>query len=301
MAYGLLLIAQLAIGAAAIFARFALQGTGPLAVSALRLTIAAVPLFIYSLYVHKKHKVSVRHEILFALAGLGLSVHFGTWIAALQFTSVAVATLLVSTAPVWTALYDVLVLKKKISNIFWLAFCSGVVGTVVIVTGDTGGAAPIVGHTMFGNFLSAAGGLAFGGYLIAIRSIATQYPTMLVVGRTYSWAAAVLVLAALIARESPPGLNLASWGGILGMALISQTLGHTGINASLRSFNASTVAFSTLLEPVFAALLGALILSEPLSLRTIFGSVIVLIALALVLREQGFEEQSQIAQDANQL
>jgi len=52
---------------------------------------------------------------------------------------------------------------------------------------------------------------------------------------------------------------------------------------------------------VFAALLGALILSEPLSLRTILGSVIVLIALALVLREQDFEEQSQIAQDANQL
>jgi threonine/homoserine efflux transporter RhtA len=37
-----LLGAQVAIGAAAIFARFALSGAGPLAVSALRLGIAAV-------------------------------------------------------------------------------------------------------------------------------------------------------------------------------------------------------------------------------------------------------------------
>jgi len=42
----LVALAQLAIGAAAVFARFALTSGGPLAVSAARLTLAAAPLLV---------------------------------------------------------------------------------------------------------------------------------------------------------------------------------------------------------------------------------------------------------------
>jgi hypothetical protein len=51
-AYAILFAAQLAIGSAAIFARFALEGARPIAVSALRLSIAGFPLLIYSLCRH---------------------------------------------------------------------------------------------------------------------------------------------------------------------------------------------------------------------------------------------------------
>jgi hypothetical protein len=47
-AFALLALAQLAIGAAAIFARFALAGGGPIAVSALRLLVAALPVAVFA-------------------------------------------------------------------------------------------------------------------------------------------------------------------------------------------------------------------------------------------------------------
>jgi drug/metabolite transporter (DMT)-like permease len=288
-AYLILFGAQLAIGAAAIFARFALHGSGPVMVSALRLTIAAVPVFIFSLKARGKHEVLRSHELLFALAGLALAVHFSTWIASLLYTSVAVSTLLVTTAPVWTALYDIVVLKKKMPVLFWWAFLAGACGTYLIVCTETGGTAPAGGNVLLGEFLAFVGGIAIAAYLIAIRSVSHRYPTLLVVGRTYSWAALLLLIAACCARQTMPGNDLVSWGGIFAMALVSQLLGHTGLNASLRFFTPTVVAFTTLLEPVFAAILATMIFMERLSFHTIGGCLIVLAALAIILRIQPAE------------
>jgi drug/metabolite transporter (DMT)-like permease len=119
-----------------------------------------------------------------------------------------------------------------------------------------------------------------------VRTVIGKYKTLTIVSRSYSWAAVSLVLAALVMREEFPGTDLTSWGGIIAMALVSQVLGHTGINASLRWFASSTVAFSTLLEPVLAALLACLCFAEYLSIPQIAGCLIVLACLAAILAPQ---------------
>lgn len=299
-AYATLLGAQIAVGAAAIFARFALHGAGPVAVSALRLTIAALPLLAYSWPQSKKLSIPRKHELLFACSGLALALHFATWIGSLLYTSVAVSTLLVCTVPVWTALYDSLILKQKMSRKFWLAFLAAGCGVALIV-GSKSCAAPIAGLESLGDLLAVIGSMAFAAYLIAIRSVSTLYPTIVVVGRTYSWSALALSIAALSLKQVPPGNDIMSWGGILAMAIISQILGHTGMNASLRWFPSSTVALSTLLEPVFAALLAALVFAEGLSILTLCGSLLVLASLAVILRLQPVQVQHQIAIESNEL
>ena len=70
------------------------------------------------------------------------------------------------------------------------------------------------------------------------------------------------------------------------MALVSQLLGHTAINTSLRWLSSSIVAMATLLEPVLAALLAAALFQEALTPAAIFGSFLVLLALFGVLRPQ---------------
>ena len=68
------------------------------------------------------------------------------------------------------------------------------------------------------------------------------------------------------------------------MALVSQLLGHTAMNASLRTFSPSVVSLTTLLEPLIAALLAAALFHEALSLATIAGGALILAAVALTLR-----------------
>lgn len=283
-AISILLGSQCAVASAAIFAKLALLGAGAVMVAALRLTIAAAITALISKRSKEKIKVPFAHERLFAFCGLALSVHFGTWIASLNLTSVAIATLLVSTTPVWTTLYDVIFLRKRPSPQFWLGFVATIVGAVLAVMSNSG---PSTAHTsneqLLGASLSLLGGFAFACYLVAIRTVSDDYSTLVIVNRTYTWSAVFLWVGVLVGRETLPPMELTCWGGILGMSLVSQMLGHTGMNLSLKSFTPNIVALSTLLEPVFAAILALMIFQEALSAQMIFGAVLIVAGLTAVM------------------
>jgi DME family drug/metabolite transporter len=67
------------------------------------------------------------------------------------------------------------------------------------------------------------------------------------------------------------------------MALVSQLLGHTALNAALRDFTPSVVALTTLLEPIVAAILAAIVFRETLSWQAAGGGVAILIAVGSML------------------
>ncbi len=295
-----LLGAQFAIGASAIFARFALEGAGPFAVSALRLGIAA----LLALAVARRlTPLSRGREGAFALAGLALAVHFATWIASLTYTSVAISTLLVTTTPVWTELYEVMRFRRAPTRAYVFAVALALAGVALIaLQRDT--PAPQPGHTALGAALALIGSLAIGAYLIVVRDASslpdgTGLATRAIVARTYAWSALALALAATCAHEGPPSTSaIAAWGGILAMALVSQLLGHTALNAALRDFSPSTIALSTLLEPVIAALLGIVLLRERIAPTAIAGGVLVLLAIATALRSNADADRVRVAEES---
>ena len=284
--YAVLATAQVAVGAAAIFARFALTGAEPLAVSAARLVIAAVVLLAIAIVRGDRTRVASQERWIFVTAGVALAMHFAGWIWSLEYTSVAISTLLVSTTPIWTALYDAGVERKFLSARSWAAFAAGAVGLVLVVgAGST--KPPVPGHAVLGGVLALVGALAIGAYFILIRKVRARYDTRTIVTRTYAWAAVVLVLAAAVAHQTPPALSDGkAWGGILAMALISQLMGHTALNAALRWFSPSAVAFSSLLEPVVAAVLAFFIFGEGLAPAALAGGLLLLGAIGVFLGEE---------------
>ena len=288
--YFRLLGAQLAIGAAAIFARYALLGAGPLAVSALRLSIATIVAALVLVLARRYAKIGTRREVALAFAGILLAMHFATWIASLLYTSVAISTLLVCTSPLWTTAYDVFVTRRLPSRSYFGALLLAVVGLATIAL-QTAPPAPIAGHAALGDLLALAGALALAAYFVVVRAAGfapaggASLSTPAIVTRTYAWAAITLIVVAAVAHQTPPSFNnLPAWGGIVAMALVSQSLGHTGMNAALRYFAPSVVAMSTLLEPPIAAVLAAIIFSEPLSFQTIAGGLALLVAIGISLR-----------------
>ena len=279
--------AQIAVGAAAIFARWALGGADPLAVSAARLAIAAVLLLGAALFMRSKavRKPTRRENLILAFAGVALAVHFSTWIWSLEYTTVAISTLIVTSTPIWTALYDALVLKRPLSRVATIAFATGIVGMGMVVGFDTT-APPVAGHQLLGATLAFVGSLGIGAYFILVREVREALDTRAIVTRTYSWAALALVIAAALAHQPPPPLHATvAWSGILAMALVSQLLGHTALNAALRWFSPSAIAFATLLEPVIAAILALLLFGEAVAPLSIASGVVLLASIAVVLRE----------------
>ena len=169
----------------------------------------------------------------------------------------------------------------------WLvAFVAGGAGLVAVV-GFHSTVPPVGGHLLLGAGLAVFGSIAMAAYLIVVQEERRTLDTRTIVTRTYAWAAALLILAAAIARQPPPVLTDASaWGGIVAMALISQLLGHTAINASLRWFSPSAVSFTNLIEPIAAALLALWIFGEALSPAALAGGVVLLASVAVVLRAE---------------
>ena len=296
--YAVLALAQIAVGAAAIFARFALTGAPPLAVAASRLGIAAAVLLLIAALRHGEEsgchpepveghpEASKGVTPIFLAAGIALAIHFASWIWSLEYTSVAISTLLVATTPIWTALYDSAVHKRHLSPLAWLAVVIGGAGLVLVV-GFTTTRPPIPGHDVLGAALAITGAIAIGAYFILVREVRSSFSTRAIVTRTYTWAAVALIVASAAARQSPPAIaDAKAWGGIIAMALISQLMGHTAMNAALRWFSPSAVAFTTLLEPVVAALLALAIFGERLTSTALAGGVLVLLAIGMFLREE---------------
>ncbi len=278
--YGALALAQCAIGAAGVFARYALGGTGPLAASALRLALAAIPVVIVAVIVARRSAPPVHDAIAerrFLAAGLALALHFALWITSLAYTSVAVSTLLVCTAPLWLAIYDRIVHRRTIAHAP-IAFGLAAAGLVLVVGVPTHARST----DLLGEALALGGSLMVAAYLILVRE-PRGYTTLRVIARTYGYAAIALVLAALVARQVPPPLaDGSAWGGILAMALISQLIGHTGLNIAVRRISAVIVAMTTLLEPVIAAALAAVLLHEDVSRWAIAGGVLVIAGIVVL-------------------
>ena len=280
-ALALLSSAQLAIGAAAIFARFALTASGPWSASALRLAIAAAPLVVVAIArgAYGRHDRATERR-LFA-AGIALGAHFALWLTSLQFASVAVSTLLVCTTPVFSEAWTLARTRT------WRPLAAG--GIIVALLG----VAMIVGlpsaaDTPLGIACALAGALAFSAYLLLVRASDARYTTLAVVARTYPVAAVALAVGALVAGNAwPPPSASVAWGGILAMALLSQLYGHSALNAAVRVFSATMVGMTTLLEPVIAAVAAAIVFGERLSLATGAGALVILVGITLVLRAEG--------------
>jgi drug/metabolite transporter (DMT)-like permease len=269
-AYALLALAQLAVGAAAIFARFALAGGGPIAVSALRLLIAAVPVAAFAALrgAYRRHDAATERRLVFA--GCALAAHFALWIASLRFAGVGVSTLLVCTTPIWTELFEIIRTRRVRRNA--LASIGLAIAGVAAVVG-----VPTPGQTPLGIGLALGGAIAIAIYLVLVRASDPRYETLAIVGRTYPIAAIVLLAAATLTRDRVPPLHATgAWCGIIAMALVSQLFGHTALNVAVRTLSATFVATVTLIEPAIAASLAAVIFGEHLAPGTLAGSLLVL-------------------------
>lgn len=281
-----LAIGQIAVGAAAIFARYALTGAGPLAVSALRLATAAAVICALALAFGRYRTREAASERRLALAGLVLALHFATWITSLRFASVTISTLLVCSAPIWTEAYAVLRARKARPDVI-VSILTALIGVAIVVGLPTGENTPL------GLGLAIAGAWAWAAYLIVVRGVDRSYDTLAIVGRTYPIAALLLAGAAAFAGQAPPPLgNTVAWGGIIAMALISQLFGHTALNIAVRTLSPTFVATTTLLEPLIAAVLAAILFKERLAPAALAGALVILGAIALAIRAEEHPAES---------
>jgi drug/metabolite transporter (DMT)-like permease len=275
--YVVLGIALLAVSCGAIFARLA--EAPPLAIAAWRVGLALIVVMPFAATGIVAAGTSMRALALAAGAGMLLAVHFATWIASLEYTTVARSVLFVCTAPIWVALLAFLCGRGAPTRATLLALALALAGAALVSGGGHGGAT-----ALRGDLLALAGGVAMAGYFMLSREAQAALPFGTYLGIAYGVAAAALWLAVLVADVPASGFEARTWWALAGMAAVSQLIGHSGYNWSLRHLSPLFVAVVSVGEPVLASALAWWILGEALDWRTGAGGVLILAAVAFAAR-----------------
>ena len=106
-----LLIALFAVSTSPIIARF-LPEVSSIVISLWRLAFASIVVWLYSFY-KPQNKINNQNIIPFVFSGFLLGLHFVCFYQAVKLTSIANATLLGITAPMFTLLIERFVLNRK--------------------------------------------------------------------------------------------------------------------------------------------------------------------------------------------
>jgi drug/metabolite transporter (DMT)-like permease len=269
-----LVVGIVAVSGSAILARIAMGddpgvvASGPGAASALavafwRTSLGALALAPLGWRAHRRRGRPLgraTHRLL-ATSGLTLGLHFALFQGSLALTTVASAVTLATMSPIFVALGGWWWLKEPSDRRTIAGMALTIVGAVTIGVADASGH-EFGAQALLGDVLAFGSALAVTGYLligrVARRDVATTTYSTIV----YAWAAASLLVVALVAGVDLVGFDPVTWLAIAGIVLGPQLLGHTVFNALLGAVSATVVAVVVLSEPVGAGVLAWLLLDE---------------------------------------
>ncbi|WP_078911194.1 DMT family transporter [Streptomyces sp. NRRL WC-3742] len=223
--------------------------------------------------------ISRRALLLAVAAGALLAVHFALWMPSLRMTSVASATALVTTTPLWTILLMRL-MGHRAPRMVWLGTSVAFAG-VLVLTGVDLSLSP---RALLGDALALAAGLAAAGYMLlgaeVRRSVSTTAYTLV----CYATTAAGLLVICLATGTRLSGWPTGVWWQIVLLMATAQLLGHSLSNRVVRTLGPSITSTAILLETPGAAAIAAVWLGQWPPAAAYPAVVLILLGLVLVAR-----------------
>lgn len=271
-----LVLAVACISTGAPFARWAAPAP-PLAIAALRVGCAALLLLgAGGRAVGALRGLARRDAALVGLSGALLGLHFGAWIASLSFTSTAASVALVATNPMFAALFGTLlgdrVTRRELAGI---AIAGG--GCAVLAGGDWKAG----GDALLGDALALAGAASAAAYLVIGRRLRASVPLFPYLGAVNGVAAIGLAIAAVSSGVRPGALGPDVLVACASAAVVASFVGHSLLNAAVRTTPTHLVALVILGEPVGSSLITWLAFGERPPVHAVIGGAIVIVGIAV--------------------
>jgi len=289
-----ILIGVLAVSTASLFIRFAQAEASALAIAGFRMTLAT--LFLMPLVFVRCRpelgKLNWKIGWKVILSGLFLAIHFASWITSLQFTSVASSVVLVTTTPLWVAIFGSLLLKEKLSKQIVIGLAVALTGSVLVglsgelpawLAGESGLKVSFEsnGTNMTGNLLALIGAWTAAGYMLIGRSVRPQLSLPVYTFLVYGTSAVILLFTIAFNKIPLTGFTPAVYFWLLLLAVVPQLIGHSAFNWALRYVPASLVSIALLGEPIGSTILAMIFLRENPVVFEVIGGIFILTGIYL--------------------
>jgi len=300
----------IAVSTASLLIRLAQDYTPSITIAAFRMGLAALILLPYTLWKHGPELKSLsRSDLkLSLLAGFLLAIHFASWITSLEYTSVASSVVLVTTTPLWVALFAPLFLGEKTSRIAIIGMIIALLGGAVIAISDVcvwlpGGIScqksltDLGSKAILGDGLALLGAVAAACYLMIGRRLRAKISLTPYIFLVFSASAVFLVLTMLFTVGIPPVYPVKVYSWLLLLAIVPQLIGHSIFNWSLKYLPTGYVAVNLLGEPIGSTILAYFFLSEIPSGVKLIGAILILAGIVMASFIQNSQTKSGLPQE----
>ncbi|AEI40876.1 DMT family transporter [Paenibacillus mucilaginosus] len=275
--YLLLLFCVTCWGSNFVFGSMLVHEFPPLLLSAFRLTATSLFLLGYAWSTKRLQRLSRRDYLLLVPLGfIGTLVNQAAFFTGLQTVSATTASLVLSLAPITTALLAALFLKET----FTLRMAAGsvlAIAGIFLVVGQSGGLALSRGLVYIGIAM-----LTFAASIIMMRRlteriepfIATVYSTVIGSG---------MVIPAALIKEPLQGSSshLWAWALLIATAIVMQGVCGLVWNTQLRRVGAGKASVFLNLQPFVAMIVGFAFLGTPVTAVQLAGSVLIVVGVIL--------------------
>lgn len=279
-AYLLLVLAVFCFSFSSIFIRMS-DAPAP-AIAAYRMVFATLLIAPFALLRSRRPILAMRSgDRLFLLAtGLVLALHFLFFVSAVQTTTIASATILINSHPIFVAILAFALLREG-TRYTTAGALIGMSGIIVISVGGLGAG------NIVGNMLAVLGAAMEAVYIIMTRFMRRKVDILTFVLLVNGACALFLVLICIVSGVPLWPYSQDELLLFLAMAIIPAAIGYTLYNWSLRYLLAPQVSVVQLGEALFASIMAALLFSEIPSATILAGAGLILLGIYLAVKASG--------------
>ena len=285
-AIGAILVAAVMWGSGNVLSRSLLiEGINEIFLVTLRVTLIGTILFLnYFLFIREKFQITIFKEA--TITGT-FSVFSVSWffIYALQYISSGLVTLLISSAPIFTALWlKVLLKEEKISKLKYISIATGFVGILYLfATGETGLLND--GNILLGGSLAFCGVQCIALATVLNRKYAPKYKVATWLTYQYPLVIILSITAYLIFDISPQQLSTSQIIRVAAL-VVSNLSAFTAFTWLIRRVSALQVASVDYLVPIVGVTAGVIFLNESFNSNVFVAAVFIFISLLINTKEE---------------
>ncbi|GEN54903.1 DMT family transporter [Halobacillus faecis] len=257
------------------------HGFSPIQVVALRVTSAMVMLF-GSIIVSNRNLLKIKPADSRYFIGTGvISIALFNWclFSAIEATSMAIAFVLLYTAPVFVTIFSRIFFKEAWTGRKLMALFTTFVGCTFVIGWLPGLQASL---SWPGLLFGLGSGLFYALYSIFGKVVLKKYRSLTVTFYTFLFAALAVVPFSGLWEEMALMNDICVWLLILGLGLISTVLPFLLYTKGLEHVESSRASIVATIEPVVATLVGYFVYAEVMTIYQYAGVVLVLLSVIIV-------------------
>lgn len=251
----------------------------------IRAFVATVSVALYILIKNNKiEAIELKDAKYFVGTGI-LSFAFFNWcfFIAINKTSLAVAAILLYTAPTIVMIFSVFLFKEKMTKNKAASLLLTFAGCVLVTFSAQ---ATGIKVSFVGVLAGLGSGLGYGLYSIFSRYALEKYDSMTVTLYTFIFASLSLIPAINLPQMVSLFSNLNSVFYAVTLGVLSTTMPFLLYTYGLTQIQSSKASIIATLEPIVATVVGIVLYSEGITILKILGIIIVVLGLAAMRNPQ---------------